>query len=695
MSLILDFPKWFLLLCPLTGLLYTAVLYFRDKSLNEIPVIIQRIMAVLRFVAVTVIVFLLLGPFFRAEKKQIIKPVIVVAQDNTQSLVIGKDSSYYRGKYLAEFQNFINKISEKYDVKTYTFGNEVKEGLSVDYSEKVTIFNDFFKEIYTRYVNRNLGAMIIASDGIYNQGVSPSSWMNRFNESPIYTIALGDTTIRKDLIISDVEHNRLAYLGNDFPINVTIASKKCQDHLVKLSIFQNNVELISKEIGINSPTFSQSFNFNLEAKSIGLQRYRVQVSSIDGELTYVNNYRDIFIEVLDSRQKILILANSPHPDINAIKTAIKNNKNYEVKTKIVDNFSGNLQEYSLIIFHQLPTRNANSDRLISEAKKLNIPSLFIIGSQTNISAFNALNLNLSINGYKNSLTPANGAFNKEFVLFNAHENISKELPRFPPLLIPFGDYALSKGATILAYQKIGPQLTDYPLIFFNKETSYKTAVICGEGIWRWKFNEFREQQDNEIFDDLIQKTIQYMASKENRNFFRVFGKTDFLENENILFDAEVYNESYELVNTSTVNMIITSKDGDAKKYSFSPTANAYRLDAGKFSVGDYNWEATVTFNGKTYSEKGEFSVSALNIEMVNSIANHQLLLDLSNTTKGKMYYPGQWDEMANHILNSEDIVSISRVTKETQPIIEYRIIFFLLILLLGSEWFLRKRWGTY
>jgi hypothetical protein len=293
------------------------------------------------------------------------------------------------------------------------------------------------------------------------------------------------------------------------------------------------------------------------------------------------------------------------------------------------------------------------------------------------------------------LTPSTGSINKDFNLFTIHEDAAKEIPRFPPLQIPFGDYYLSKGASVLVYQKIGPQITDYPLIYFNKETQYKSAVIAGEGLWRWKFNEYRQAQTDEVFNDMMQKMVQYMASKENRNFFRVFGKTDWKENENIIFDAEVYNESYELVNDPKVEMVITGGENDDKKVSFVPTSNAYRADAGRFAVGNYQWEATVTYNGKTYKENGEFSVSALNIEMVQSIANHQLLFNLSDESKGKMFYPGDLDRLANDILNSEDIVTTSRITKETLPIIEYKIIFALLVLLLGAEWFARKRLGTY
>ena len=45
----------------------------------------------------------------------------------------------------------------------------------------------------------------------------------------------------------------------------------------------------------------------------------IRISPIANEFSKENNVKDLFIEVLDARQKILILAASPHPDLAAIK----------------------------------------------------------------------------------------------------------------------------------------------------------------------------------------------------------------------------------------------------------------------------------------------------------------------------------------------------------------------------------------
>ena len=92
--------------------------------------------------------------------------------------------------------------------------------------------------------------------------------------------------------------------------------------------------------------------FFLPANDLGTQSYTVSLSKIEGELNTENNSQNFFIDVLESKQKILLLTSKSHPDIFAITTAIEQNENFEVHQKFMDDFDGNYEPYSLLIaFH--------------------------------------------------------------------------------------------------------------------------------------------------------------------------------------------------------------------------------------------------------------------------------------------------------------------------------------------------------
>ena len=651
--------------------------------------------ATTRFVVISLLSFFLLQPLIRTEKRRVEKPLIVIAQDNSGSVIIGKDSSFYKGEYLAEIDRLKSKLEENYDVRSYTIGNKVREGLNIDYTDQSTDLGGLFEELFTRYYNRNLGAVILATDGIFNQGTSPLYSAKRLKGVPVFTIAMGDTTIRKDLLIGEVLYNRLAYLGNEFPIEVTIDAGKCKSEKAEIKILKGNEPVASKVVQIDKDQFTTKVSFKLEARTPGIQRYRIAVTPLNDELTILNNHRDIFIEVLNSKQKILLLAHSPHPDLNAIRSAISENRNYEVSSRLISDFNEPINNYNLIILHQLPSLTNNAKAILDQSENAGIPLLIVLGAQSSINAFNELKTGLTISNNRGTTGLAAGSFNTGFSLFQIEEKGARQFLRYPPLQIPFGEWKSSQACEVLFNQRIGTVETQFPLVFFNKETRRKFGVIAGEGVWRWKMADFAQNENNDNFNGMLQKSIQYLASRENKSFFRVFAQNEYPESENILINAELYNKSYELINEPEVEIIISNEEKKDFRYIFSRTATAYRLDAGKLPAGQYRYTAKTEFNSAKYEVSGEFSITPVMLELAKSVADHQLLAALAFQTKGEMIHPNDIRSLPEKIGSQEDIVEVVFPERRLDDLLHFRWIFFLILALLTLEWFIRRWSGAY
>ncbi len=233
------------------------------------------------------------------------------------------------------------------------------------------------------------------------------------------------------------------------------------------------------------------------------------------------------------------------------------------------------------------------------------------------------------------------------------------------------------------------------MIAFSEVGEQKTAVITGEGIWRWRLANYARQSNHNAFNELVSRMIQFISVVEDKSFFRV-NTTHFLfENEPAIFNAELYNRSYELVNDPEVKLEIINDQGLVFDYTFARTTNAYTINAGSFPVGEYSYTASVDFGQDSYREEGVFSVSPLNIEGTSTIANHQLLYQLASSSGGNLYYPEQWEELLNHLRSREDIGPVLYSQKEFEELINLQWIFFLILALLALEWFTRKYNGGY
>ena len=119
-------------------------------------------------------------------------------------------------------------------------------------------------------------ANVIASDGIYNSGSNPLYANYPFN-APLYTICLGDTIAKKDLELTSVSYNEIAYLGNSFPISTTVLSQFSKGERLEVSIYEGDVLIDKKEKLINRNDEIISFDYKLSAQSVGIHNYRIEV----------------------------------------------------------------------------------------------------------------------------------------------------------------------------------------------------------------------------------------------------------------------------------------------------------------------------------------------------------------------------------------------------------------------------------
>lgn len=680
----------FLPLCLLLGFGYAFILYRKDTRFDDTKKSVKQLMFFSRFVLVSILAFLLLSPFMKTVFNKTEKPIIIFAQDNSSSILMNKDSLFYKTTYQTKVNELISNLSSTFDVREFTFGENLNEKTSIDFSEKITNISAVFEQIESKFYNQNVGAVILASDGIYNKGNNPL-YQASLAPYTVYTVTLGDTVVQQDLILKEVNHNKITFLKNQFPLELFAVVNKAEGQKTKLNITNNNAIVFSKEYTVNSNTFSISETILLEAKNIGTQHYKVEFSSIKNEISTTNNRKDIYVEVLDGRQNILILANAPHPDLKTLKQSIESNENYKVNTKYISAFDGVIAPYSLVIVHQVPQNNPIINQISSSA----ISAWYIIGSQTTEQDFNKLNLGIEVVNSKGNFNEILPKVNQQFPLFTLSETTYKTIQNFPPLLGFFGNYQLKSNTYQLLNQKIGAIETENPLLIFTQINNKKNAVLFGEGIWKWRMQEFLMNKNQDATNELINKTVQFLAIKDDKSKFRIIHNNIFLENEEIVINAELYNDSYELINDPEVKITLTNNENKKFNFVFNKTSKAYLLNAGFLTPGFYEYNATTILGEKKYTQSGKFQVLPLVLEANSLTANAQLLQNLAHKFGGKMVFPTNLDDVLTSIKENENISAILYEEHDVKEWIYLKWIFFLLLILLTLEWFVRKRNGAY
>lgn len=662
---------------------------------TKLSITISIILFIFRFFAVSILAFLLLSPTIKTKKKLLEKPIVIVAQDNSKSILMTKDSLYYLDTLSSNINGLITNIQTNYDVDSYLFGEKLSESNTPDYSENTSNYSELFFYVKNNYAGLNLGAIVLVGDGIVNNGIDPVYAASNIN-CPIYTVALGDTLQLKDVKIDDIRYNSIVYSGDIFPVEVSISANKLKGKKTTIKLIKNNKTIAKKSINITNNSFRKTVTFNVNASNVGKNRYTVVIEPIGDEVSSQNNYKNIFIDVLNSRQKILILAYAPHPDIGAIKQGLSNNNNYIVETEIVTTrYTGDVKKYDLVVLHQLPSKNNSSIKLLKELTENEIPVLYITGSQTNFTIFNRFFVGSNLVSSVGSTVAAQFEYNSLFTYFSFNNEYKNQLAKLPPLQVALGNYNVSPNSEVFAWQVVNNVLTNYPLVVLNNNLGLKSGVIYGEGLWLWRIHNNLLFDNTRAFDVFLNKIAMFLIADTDRRLFKVNSKAEYDNHNDVIINAELYNKTLELNNTQDVSFTLTNESGELFNYHFSPFNDYYKLNLNKLPVGIYSYKANVKVGTDNYTDNGEFIVQQTDNESKNLTANHRLLSKLSNENNGKLYYPNQINQVLLDINNSENMSSTIHYEDKYIGLNQIVYIFIGIILLLSIEWFLRKYFGDY
>ncbi len=679
---------WWALACLAAGILYAWLLYKQPTHLSNK---FRHGLAVVRALAVIIIALLLLSPLIKTVSYQPQKPLVLIAQDNSSSISKFNPAGTNLKQVVGDLDKLKQTLGDKYDVREFHFDKNFQQGLSSDFKGKQTDIASALHQLNEQYVNQNIGALILATDGLYNQGSDPQYEAKNLKAS-IYTVALGDTTIRRDLRISNINYNKTALLGNDFELEVETEAYLSTGETMQLNVTEDGRSVLSKSIPIDANNWHKTIPLKLSADKKGLHKFTFNLAPVKNEVSLQNNTETIYIDVLDARQKILLVYSSPHPDISTIKQSIENNRNYELKTVDVTELAKvKLSDYNLLILHQVQLSTYPAlQKYISGST----PVWYMAGAQTNILDFDLQQKLIKITANRPDLQEAFALPQTDFSSFTLSDSVLNKLKQFPPLLAPFGSYNVGPTAAVLFKQKIGSIVTQYPLWAFEDDHGRRSAVLTGEGLWRWQLAEYQLYGNHNALDELLSQSIQYLTANANRQRFRVYtAKNVFDESEHVLINAELYNEALVLINTPDVKLDLKDQKGKSYSYQFSRAGQSYQLDAGVLAPGEYTYTATTQIGKQKLFASGQLSVKSIDLEARQSTANHQLLRNLSKQSGGQMLRPDEIGKLAQLIRQNENIKTLVNEDKRYNDLIDIKWVFALILALLSAEWFLRKREG--
>jgi hypothetical protein len=688
-----QYSSWFILLCLAVGAGYAALQYSAQAPWSKQ---LNYALAALRFAVVSFLCYLLLAPFVTTTTTHTEQPAIVLAVDNSQSVELFTPKTV-----LSQATAGLARLSEKlrgkgFTVETRTLTPAPNRPARLDslrFGATTTDLDQLLAGTRDAYDGRNLAGVVLLSDGLVNQGRSPAYAEFSF---PIYSIAVGDTIPKKDLRLTGLTYNRVAFSGNKFPVEAEFGFEGYAGGAATVELREGSKVLDSRRITLPAGRRRVRTTFQITAPAPGKRRYEVRVVPQPGEFTELNNTRTAFIEIVKGKLRVLLAGAAPHPDLKALRAAIQSNDNFDITLALpgVAPLKADA-DFDVAILHQLPAQDGLGNELLAQVKARRVPSLYVIGAQSDLAAYNQQGTGLTIQPRGAQTDEVTPLPNPGFARFATDEESARRFAQYPPAPVPFGELRLGAGAEAALWQQVGRVPTQKPLLVFGGPAERRQATLLTDGSWQWRLTEAVAHDDRpEAYDRLIIRTLQLLTQNANKKRLDVYPTQDsFGTQDDVTLGAETYNAVFERLYNQKIDLTLTDAKQQVRRFSFANAEDGSPLHLGALPAGLYRYQARATLGGQAQQDAGELLVQSQPLEALESKADHNLLAQLSRRSGSRLYYPAQTDKLADDILkaNYKPVISSE---EELKDLINLKWLFFLILAFLTAEWAIRKYSGS-
>ncbi len=652
----------------------------------------------LRFVVLAALGVLLLQPLIRQVVEDVERPVAVVLVDDSRSVTMDGDSVEVAAALRGWTEGVRLALQERgLEAEVYRFaGSLAPEAGDLGWQGDRTDVSGALAEVKDRFEHRNVKGVVLVSDGRVNRGVDPEYGAEGLTGVPLWTVGVGDTTDRADRWVAEVACNRVAYLGNRFPMEAVVGFRGAAVEPVEVTVEHAGQILHRTTWTPTSPEAVTRLSWTLEASQLGTQRYIVRCAVGADERLTVNNQATVYVDVLERRKTVVVAARAPHPDLGHVIAALDQQDAYDIRLHYErlphPDWRANLDEAELVIVHDL----APGSPWIQDLLGSTAPVWWMATGAPSLAAFTRLNLGASF-ASRDLPHRVLGAPTPGFTLFQWPESASRAFQAQPPLQAPLGEWTLSPAWQPALQVRLGDLVSDEPLMAFRHVNGERRwAFSVGSGWWNWRMAEGLDRDDPEVLDAWVTSTAQYLTSRSDVRRFRVKSPKRVASDEAFVLQAEVYDGALNPLTGAEVTTRLVDAEGNELNGVFVEAGGRYRLDWGRLAPGVYTWTAETLLEGEWQRAAGEVAVEASVLEWTADRADHGLLLRLAERTGGvflgALEAPEATPEaVVDAVVARGGVEPIIFEEITLQDAVELEWICALLIALLSIEWIFRRR----
>ncbi len=669
----------------------------------------------LRIIGLSIILFVIFNPILNILTSQDIEAKISYFIDNSQSIA-GLNNENIES--INKLKKTVFELDNNADF--YKFDNEVlkvnsSEYDSIDYQGSKTNISKVFSKISSyNYKDNNLASVLI-SDGNFNDGRNPLIDAE-YIDTPIFVIGVGDTTKIQDLAVYNILTNRIAYINSAIPVDVSLELNSVDTGKVNVILYENSTPLDTIDFTAVKNQTNYNIVFEYIPKTSGEKRITAKAIANFKEENIKNNSISEYVKVLDDKRNIAVFSGALNSDLSFLIRELETKDNISIskffqKKQNEFYYSPNEKEIiesQLLIFNNFPIRSTSNDliqRLIKELQK-GKPLLFMFGPDIDINKLSLfkdyLPFEVISHNQKEFQVQANLTAESVGESILRFDNVDDSIWEDLPTLFKTETFVkLKSSSKMLLNLRMNNNILNESMLISSNVNNRKSIAILTYGLYRWKLLDYAKKSANnnepeiDIYKAFFDNILKWLSIKDKEQQFVInTNKKEYSSGEQIEFNAQLYDDSYNPIDEGEVNLSF-DENGETREIILTSIGNGkYKSSITGLSKGTYNYKANAKYKNKVIAyENGIFNVGETPLEFLRTNMNLSLLKQLAEKTGGAYYHISEIDNIKDKIKEKVELKSIPSFTKQDITFREKLWILLIPILLFSIEWFIRKRSG--
>jgi uncharacterized membrane protein len=723
------FPLW-LIIALFCLVLVSALVQFK-RTREKLGKRRALVLSLLRLGAVSILVAFALNPSLVSIKDHWIVPSIAVLVDTSKSMgqsaaepnkpVTRLDEA--KSLLLEGDSPILKALTEKYEVNVYELTDSKR---SLEASELGGLHaggqTGNVNEALERLSENNALAVLLSDGNVI--------WDDTRTQSPpTMTIPVGNPDTYKDILIGGFKAPSLAFRDREVKLDVTIKNHGYAGLTLPVLLKESERLITADNVRITSDSAEVTTTLSFTPKEVGQKRLSISIPQQVGENILENNQINFSIKVVRDKTRILMVSGSPSMNYRFMRTALKSDPSVDLLSFVILRspsdilnvpthemslipfpvetiFIKELNSFDLVIFddfdyslylgpdHLESLRNFVKEEghgfAIIGGPKLYHEGEYSLSPIEDMLPFRFVEKDIYRRDGSHPVRLSRAGIRHPIMRFSDQfQDDDAEASRFWRLMPPLDGINLieaKNAATVLLQSADG---VPYPILVVSEYGEGRVLTLATDDAWKWYMGLVARGEGNQPYLKLVHRMVRWLTKDPNLDPVQiVLPETMASAGQEIDVLVQFHGQDPSTESESVVSASVFNPEGLKIESRLKPTSQPNEQLVSFVPEKGGIYRITVE---TSYGKLEESMVVAGSLEGLDAAPDHERLKRIADSTGGQILLPGDnlLEEIEGHVRTGE-----RHFTEETRlPIWATPFVMIMVLGLLASEWFLRRRWG--